>query len=101
MEVAKILVNSDPETVSMKDSGGNLPLHLATYYNSSYELIELLYHAYPSGALVRDGEGNLPVHYVVVVEGDERSREVHKLLMRGSPPLLRVGLKSSFSNLII
>lgn len=102
LETAKILIASDPEIVSVKDGHGNLPLHLATYYNSSFELIELLYSAYPSGSLVKDAEGNLPIHYVTVMdkEGD-RSRDIHKLLMQGSPPLLRVGIKSSFANLTI
>jgi ankyrin repeat protein len=102
LETAKILLASDPEVVSVKDREGNLPLHLACYYNSSYEVIELLYNAYPSGALVRDAEGNLPVHYVTITdqEGD-RSRDIHKLLLAGSPPLLKVGIKSSFANLTI
>ena len=102
LETAKILIATDPEVVSVKDRLGNLPLHLACYYGSSYEVIELLYNSYPSASLVRDSEGNLPVHYVTISEKEgDRSRDIHRLLLQGSPPLLKVGIKSSFANLTI
>ena len=90
LETIKVLLEDSPETAAMKDNKGHLPLHLATYYNTPIECIEALYNAYPSAALIRDGDGKLPVNYA-------QSPEIQKLLLKGSPPLLKVGIQGSFA----
>ena len=50
----KALISRHPETAALPDGDDNLPLHLAVYYNSSFEVIETIYNVYPSGALGRD-----------------------------------------------
>ena len=78
------------ETASVKDNFGHLPLHLACYYNSPIESIEAIYNIYPSAALIRHGEGKLPINYA-------QSAEIQQLLLRSSPPLLKVGIQGSFA----
>lgn len=90
LETVRALLDSGPEVTSMMDKDGNLPLHLATYYNTSIDVIDALYQVYPSAAIVKDSDGKLPVHYA-------RTADIQRLLLKASPPLLKVGLKDSFS----
>ena len=46
----------------MKDSGGDLPLHLACRERASKSVISYLLHADPEAAKVEDDEGRLPLH---------------------------------------
>ena len=90
VETINVLMADSPETATLKDNFGNLPLHLATYYASSVDTTELIYNIYPSAALIRDGEGNLPINFAT-------SEEIRAVLLRGSQPLLKVGIKGSFA----
>mmetsp|Transcript_33544 Transcript_33544/g.48666 ORF Transcript_33544/g.48666 Transcript_33544/m.48666 type:complete len:413 (+) Transcript_33544:12-1250(+) len=90
LESIKALISRHPETVSLPDGDDNLPLHLAVYYNSSFEVIEALYNVFPSAALIQDSQGKLPISYA-------NTADVKRLLMKASPPLIKAGLTDSFS----
>lgn len=95
LETLKCLLYYNPESAALTDIHDTLPLMMAVYFNSSYEVIELLYNVYPSAALIPDPQGKLPVHYA-----NDRL-DVRKLLMRASPPLARAGLTDTFSRFTI
>jgi len=92
LELLRIILDENPETVSQVDKEGNLPLHLAVGFNASYEVCEAVYNVYPTAALLPDSDGNLPVHYC-----DPSNDELYKMLFRSSKPLQRLGLSSSFA----
>ena len=90
----RILVEHNPETIAMTDKEGSLPLHLAVYFNSSIEIIELLVSTYPSGSLLRDNFNKLPLHYT-------EDPKVQRILMgTGAAPLRQLGVTNSFLKLI-
>jgi len=93
LELLRIILDENPETVSQQDKDGNLPLHLAVSYNSTVEVVEAIYSVFPTAALIPDKDGNLPVQYA-------SSPDVQKLLFGASPPLQRIGLTSSFSKFV-
>jgi hypothetical protein len=94
LECLKLICEINPEIISYVDGrSGMLPLHLAIYYNANYEVIEYIYNIYPSGALVKDNTGKLPIHYV-------RDANVKKLLMKSSPPLVKVGITDNFARFV-
>jgi ankyrin repeat protein len=95
LETMRIILDANPETCSLPDKDGNLPLHLAVAYNASYEIIEAVYSVYPSAALIPDGDGNLPASYC-----DKDNLEVQNLLFSSSKPLKKLGLTSSFAKSI-
>ena len=70
-----------------------MPLHLAVYYNSSYEVIKEIYEIYPSAALVKDGHGKIPINYV-------KQADIKRLLLKSSAPLVKAGLTDSFSRFV-
>jgi ankyrin repeat protein len=94
VEVLRILIEHNPETVAMTDKEGSLPIHLAVYFNSNIEIIELLVSTYPSGSLLRDNFNKLPLHYT-------EDPKVQRLLMgTGAAPLRELGVTNSFLKLI-
>ena len=93
LELLRIILDENPETVSQTDKDGNLPLHLAVGFNAFYEVCEAVYNVYPTAALIPDGDGNLPVHYC-----DAKNEKLQKLLFSSSKPLQKLGLKSSFAS---
>ena len=92
LELLRILLDENPETVSQVDKDGNLPLHLAVGFNASYEVCEAVYNVYPTAALLPDGDGNLPVYYC-----DQKNEALYQMLFRSSKPLQKLGLSSSFA----
>lgn len=90
LETINTLLRMNPETASLPDMNDSLPLHLAVYHNSSYEVVEALYNVFPSATLVKDNTGRLPVHYC----SDLR---IKRLLMKTSNPLSKAGMTDSFS----
>ena len=92
LELLRIILDENPETVSQADKDGNLPLHLAVGFNASYEVCEAVFNVYPTAALLPDGDGNLPVHYC-----DPKNEKLYSLLFSSSKPLQKLGLKSSFA----
>jgi hypothetical protein len=90
LETLKTILKFSPETFSFPDSKDFLPLHLSTFHNSAYEIVDLIYHVYPSAALVKDGDGKLAIQYVM-------NAKVKKLLLKSSPPLIKAGVTDSFS----
>lgn len=93
LECVKAIAAVNPEVLTYADREDRIALHLAIYYHASYELIEYIYNIYPSAALVKDSYGKLPIHYV-------QNANVKKLLMKSSPPLLKVGITDSFSRFV-
>ena len=93
LEVLKLLVEYNPETVTLVDKDGSLPLHLAVYYNSSTEVVELLAGTYPSALLIKDGFGKLPMNYT-------QDPGLTKILMGGNHSLEALGIKSNFLKFI-
>ena len=53
-----------PKAVSLKDSGGNLPLHVMCERGDSspVPVIQCLMFSYPDGIAVKDKDGNTPLH---------------------------------------
>ena len=94
LETVKALLSVNPEVAALPDRNDSLPLHLAVFHHSPYEVIEYIYNIYPSAALQRDSEGKLPIHYVT-------SAAVKKLLMKSSPPLVKAGLTDTFSRFLL
>jgi len=92
LELLRIILDENPETVSQTDKEGNLPLHLAVGFNAFYEVCEAIYNVYPTAALLADGDGNLPVYYC-----DKKNEKLQKLLFSSSKPLQKLGLTSSFA----
>jgi len=90
LEILRIMLDEKPETVSLRDSAGNLPLHLAITNNASLEVVQAIYNVYPTAALLPDNDGNLPVHFA-------RDPEVQALLFGTSSQLKGVGVTSTFS----
>ncbi len=94
LELLRIILDENPETVSQADLQGNLPLHLAVGFNAAYEVCEVLYNVYPSAALLTDGDGNLPVSYCA-----KDDKELQNLLFgTRNKPLQKMGLTSSFAS---
>ena len=93
LELLRIILDENPETVSQPDKEGNLPLHLAVGFNAFYEICEAVYNVYPTAALLPDGDGNLPVHYC-----DPQNEKLYALLFSSSKPLQKLGLTSSFAS---
>ncbi len=94
LETIKALLSVSPEVAALPDRYDSLPLHLAVFHNSPYEVIEYIYNIYPSAALIKDNQGKLPIHYV-------SNAQVKKLLMKSSPPLVKAGLTDTFSRFIM
>lgn len=92
-ECLKTICNINPEVLSFPDRSSQLPLHLAVISQASHEVIEYIYSIYPSGALIRDSYGKLPIHYC-------NNAIIKKLLMKASPPLVKVGITDTFSRFI-
>jgi ankyrin repeat protein len=90
LESVNLLLESDAQTAAIQDDNGSLPLHLAAYYNTSYECLETLFNVYPSGALVKDGDGRIPVQY-------SDDPQAQKLLLGTSKHLSAVGMTNSFA----
>ena len=61
-ELVRALLDAYSPAVIMKDSGGDLPLHLACRERASYNTICLLLERDPDAAKVADEEGRLPLH---------------------------------------
>ena len=61
-EVIKALVAAYPESLLMKDTAGDLPLHLACREKSSKAVLATLLSTEPTAAKVKDDEGKLPLH---------------------------------------
>lgn len=90
LEILRIMLDENPETVSHRDTAGNLPLHLAISNNASLEVVEAIYNVYPTAALLPDNEGNLPMHFA-------KQPEIQRLLLGASAQLRGIGVTSSFS----
>jgi ankyrin repeat protein len=61
-EVIKSLITAYPESLMMKDSFGDLPLHLACRERGSKAAIAVLLSKEPAAAQIEDAEGRLPLH---------------------------------------
>ena len=90
LEILRIMLDESPESVSHRDTAGNLPLHLAITHGASLEVVEAIYNVYPTAALLPDNQGNLPVHFA-------RDTDVQRLLFGASAQLKGAGVTSSFS----
>ncbi len=95
LELLRIILDENPETVSQADKEGNLPLHLAVGYNAAFEVCEALFNVYPTAALLPDRDGHLPIHYC-----DPKDEALYKLLLTSSKPLQKLGMSSSFAQLM-
>ena len=73
LELVRIILDENPETVSQRDKKGKLPLHLAMHYDSALEIVEAVYSIYPTAALLMDHDGELK----------GRERMVNKLKILG------------------
>ena len=60
--ILKMLLKKYPDACRVRDSFGNIPLHIAAY-NSSLDTINLLLQEYSEGIRVQNNEGALPLHY--------------------------------------
>lgn len=58
---------------SIKDSDGNLPLHLACHYNAPLQILKELIETYPDAAYRVNNDGELPLHLLVQCESGNLS----------------------------
>ena len=58
---------------SIKDSDGNLPLHLACHYNAPSQILKELIETYPDAAYRVNNDGELPLHLLVQCESGNLS----------------------------
>jgi len=69
--LAELMIQQHPETLTMRDSTGRVPLHYAVndcqYYEDIdwIETVELLTAACPAAGSVHDYLGKTPIHYAV------------------------------------
>ena len=62
------LVTLDPDTASVPDSVGKLPLHLAIESSHSFDSVQSLFHASPSALQTRDLQSHLTPFMSAAVE---------------------------------
>lgn len=91
-ETIKAILNFNPEVAALPDRNNALPLHLAVFYQCSYEVVQYIHAVYPSATLVRDNQGNMPIHYA-----NSTNMEVKQLLLQSSPQLAKAGITMTFS----
>ena len=72
LALVEIFCKGCPKAATLKDSGGNLPLHVLcelgeTYYTgpAPVQIIQCLISCYPDGILIKDKDGNTPLHSAV------------------------------------
>ena len=83
--------------LQVKDSGGNLPLHIATAVGAPYSIVELLVRHYADGCYRRTLAGDLPVH-LHVMSGNATTSSVELLIapLANSPSGLRAFSSKGF-----
>eukprot|EP01033_Poteriospumella_lacustris_P002994 gene2994-2194_t len=91
-ETIKAILNFNPEVAALPDRNSSLPLHLAVFFQCTFEVVQYIHAVYPSATLVRDNQGNLPVHYA-----NSANTEVKQLLLQSSPQLAKAGMTMTFS----
>lgn len=52
LDTLLVLLRMNPETASLQDGNESLPLHLAAYYESSYEVVKVLYNGNSRNVIV-------------------------------------------------
>jgi ankyrin repeat protein len=82
-DLVERLLQLAPETIKVQDKyGGNLPLHVALYYEASSDVIKMILPAYPQAAEVQKHNGNLPLHLALLCNA---SNDVIKMLVDAFP----------------
>ena len=62
MQVLNLLINNHPAAVRHTDNYGNLPIHLASGWWRTPELLRVLVEAYPGSVSTPNDKGLLPLH---------------------------------------
>jgi hypothetical protein len=57
------IINLAPDSLKVQDEEGRLPLHYASKYGASPNVINLLVDSFPEGINIRDNAGNCPLNY--------------------------------------
>lgn len=78
MAITSELLAAHPESVQIRDSYGDLPIHIASDKEASLELIELLINGFPEGIRQRDRLNRLPIH--ICLENDSSDEVILFLL---------------------
>jgi hypothetical protein len=82
-ELVKALVDSYPESLTMKESAyERLPLHIACRKHAKTEVVGLILERYLDGSLVPDTLGRIPLHYALSNGAED---EIVDLLLSRSP----------------
>jgi len=61
-DVISTLIRYSPNAIEIKNKCGELPIHTASRYGASVEVLNLSLQAYPAGLAVKDNFGSLPLH---------------------------------------
>ena len=62
-DIIEHLVHANPKTVREQEHQGLLPLHYASAYGLSLEVMTLLCNEYPEGKLIQDRKGRTALHF--------------------------------------
>ncbi|KAL7505550.1 hypothetical protein ACHAXN_003064 [Cyclotella atomus] len=65
-----------PEEASLPNDRGNLPLHAASSFQATPDVIDALLKAFPSGASTPNSVGNLPIHQAAMWQAPPDSVEL-------------------------
>jgi len=79
------LVESYPDSVSMKDDQGMLPLHLSYRMGSPASVVEVLLEAFPESIEVKDRKGRTPVTMAQTSKGPNRDEFIQTIEKATSP----------------
>ena len=70
VDIVQALLEAAPETVTLTDSHGWLPLHHACANGASKEVLKLLTDAYPLGKTKQDSQNRTPLHFYLTQRAD-------------------------------
>ncbi len=70
------IISLCPESCAVRDSSGNLPLHIVNSEHQSVDIIRMLVKCYPSGLLVQNARGQMPLVAPMIRNSPTRVKEL-------------------------
>jgi ankyrin repeat protein len=88
LEIIEFLVGENPGSLSARNQGGELPLHVACAMPTSVEIVRFLVEQAPESILVpRTTDGAYPLHIALEKRGASSQFEVIKILLERHDPV--------------
>mmetsp|Transcript_23112 Transcript_23112/g.47061 ORF Transcript_23112/g.47061 Transcript_23112/m.47061 type:complete len:859 (-) Transcript_23112:40-2616(-) len=81
-EIVELL--SDSGACELKDEGGMLPMHYASVYGTTTDVLEILYEAYPGGVAEKENKGRNALHLAMVNAHRSTSATVTEFLLENN-----------------